>query len=406
MPQFSDDYFRDLPPRDRRYDTPVADQLVFSVFPNGVKAWVHVYPCDDFVRRRTIGLFPETGYPAALEALEQSRRIAEVDSMETRQPPRPVRRGLRHFLFGLLTALLASGATWFLIGPGDEEPAAIVVAVPSSPGSAEEGVKDVRAGAATHPGMTDGDGNAPEQVAVGPETGIDDEASGSPDNSAGDSSAQPGQEPTSTETIASPAGQPESVEPPNPTGQASPGPVIQTPAPAPVEATALPAPPQVPSESEGMVTTHEPPAARAADESRGDPGVGDRAPPPDDVAASAVEPGGDSAAVEVPRAALAMEIVDREPVGLVIDEVSLPADEILTIYFFTELQGRPGDRIEHRWELEGDTVATIPFVIGGSGHWRVYSSKTIGPGQWRAVVVDDGGREIDALSFEARIEAP
>ena len=81
MTQFTNDYFRALPPRDRRYDTPVADQLVFRVFPNGVKAWVHVYPCDDFVRRRTMGLFPEMDYGAALAALEVGMQT-EIDGYQ------------------------------------------------------------------------------------------------------------------------------------------------------------------------------------------------------------------------------------------------------------------------------------------------------------------------------------
>ena len=89
MTQFDDRYFRDLPPRERRYDTPVADQLVFSVFPNGVKAWVHVYPHEGYVRRRTIGLFPEMDYRDALAALEMTRRILEVEAQESRRTRRP-----------------------------------------------------------------------------------------------------------------------------------------------------------------------------------------------------------------------------------------------------------------------------------------------------------------------------
>lgn len=115
MPQFSDDYFRDLPPRDRRYDTPVADQLVFSVFPNGVKAWVHVYPFEDYVRRRTIGLFPETGYQAALVALEESRRIAAVDALETRRTPARRSLSVRYVVVGLVAAVLAALVTYLLV---------------------------------------------------------------------------------------------------------------------------------------------------------------------------------------------------------------------------------------------------------------------------------------------------
>lgn len=114
MTQFSNDYFRDLPPRDRRYDTPVADQLVFSVFPNGVKAWVHVYPCDDFVRRRTMGLFPDMGFEDALGALEQSRRIAEVDAMEIRRRRPGAAHRRRYIVVGLLAAMLAAATAYLL----------------------------------------------------------------------------------------------------------------------------------------------------------------------------------------------------------------------------------------------------------------------------------------------------
>lgn len=117
MPQFSDEYFRDLPPRDRRYDTPVADQLVFSVFPNGVKAWVHVYPCDEYVRRRTLGLFPEMGLAAARAALEQSRRIAEVDAQQVRGG-RPARKvPTRMLLTAVVAAAVGSIATYLIVSP-------------------------------------------------------------------------------------------------------------------------------------------------------------------------------------------------------------------------------------------------------------------------------------------------
>lgn len=117
MPQFSDEYFRDLPPRDRRYDTPVADQLVFSVFPNGVKAWVHVYPCDDFVRRRTMGLFPDMSFAAARAALEQSRRIAEVDAQQVR-PGRPARQiPTGTIAIVAVAAALASLVTYLVMSP-------------------------------------------------------------------------------------------------------------------------------------------------------------------------------------------------------------------------------------------------------------------------------------------------
>jgi hypothetical protein len=89
MTAFSNEFLQDLPPKERRYDTPVAENLVFSVFPNGVKAWVHVYSYEGFVRRRTIGLFPEMDYAQAQAALSQSRRIVAVELQQGGQRRRP-----------------------------------------------------------------------------------------------------------------------------------------------------------------------------------------------------------------------------------------------------------------------------------------------------------------------------
>ncbi len=104
MTAFSNEFLQDLPPKERRYDTPVGENLVFSVFPNGVKAWVHVYSYEGFVRRRTIGLFPEMEYAQAQAALSQSRRIVAVELQQggTRQGARGMSRGK--------LALLTAGA--------------------------------------------------------------------------------------------------------------------------------------------------------------------------------------------------------------------------------------------------------------------------------------------------------
>lgn len=80
MSGLTDDYFRDLPPKDRRYDTPLGQGLVFSVFPNGTKCWVLVYTAGGFARRRTLGLFPEMGLAGAQAAADQARQILEVEA--------------------------------------------------------------------------------------------------------------------------------------------------------------------------------------------------------------------------------------------------------------------------------------------------------------------------------------
>lgn len=79
MSALTDDYFRDLPPGERRYDTPLGDGLVFSVFPNGTKCWVLVYSAGGFARRRTLGLFPEMGMAAARSAVRHAQQILRVE---------------------------------------------------------------------------------------------------------------------------------------------------------------------------------------------------------------------------------------------------------------------------------------------------------------------------------------
>jgi hypothetical protein len=161
MPQFSDEYFRDLPPRDRRYDTPVADQLVFSVFPNGVKAWVHVYPCDDFVRRRTMGLFPEMSLVAARAALEQSRRIAEVDAQHRRPGKRRSSLSTKIIVTAVAAAAVSSLLTFLLIRPTPSEDASPGVHAPSSGAEAGPPAEPrPQRNDADDPGVPDGDEGA------------------------------------------------------------------------------------------------------------------------------------------------------------------------------------------------------------------------------------------------------
>ena len=122
MTAFSNDFLQDLPPKDRRYDTPVAENLVFSVFPNGVKAWVHVYSYEGYVRRRTIGLFPEMDYAQAQAALNQSRRIVAVDLQQGARRKTPRRTNTKQFMLLVAGAVLggvavALSARWLIGSP-------------------------------------------------------------------------------------------------------------------------------------------------------------------------------------------------------------------------------------------------------------------------------------------------
>ena len=89
------------------------------------------------------------------------------------------------------------------------------------------------------------------------------------------------------------------------------------------------------------------------------------------------------------RALFAQSIVDREPVGEVVEM----ANDTSKIYFYTELRGLKGQSITHRWEYGGEPHAAVSFNIG-SNRWRTWSSKNLQPnwtGLWKVSVVDEGG---------------
>jgi hypothetical protein len=98
----SDDHLRDLPPQARRYDTPLDDGLVFSVFPNGTKCWVLVYNVAGFARRRTLGLFPEMKLERAREAAAEARTILAAETELARYGEPTAAAGRRSWLAALV----------------------------------------------------------------------------------------------------------------------------------------------------------------------------------------------------------------------------------------------------------------------------------------------------------------
>lgn len=118
-----------------------------------------------------------------------------------------------------------------------------------------------------------------------------------------------------------------------------------------------------------------------------------------DSAPTPEEPEVSSAAVA--RSQFAHDIVEREPVDAIDSVFYATGNDTDKIYYFTELVGLNGKTISHRWEYEGEVVATVAFDIG-SDRWRVYSSKTLLPsmtGQWRVVVVDAEGNALQVGEF-------
>lgn len=106
----------------------------------------------------------------------------------------------------------------------------------------------------------------------------------------------------------------------------------------------------------------------------------------------------------ISRATFTSAIVDREPV----DEIRSLTNDHGDVYFFTEFSGLQGQTLTHRWTYGGQTVAEVPFTIGGP-RWRVYSSKQLLPGflgTWTVTVHDVSGRELARYDLDFVAAAP
>ena len=99
-----------------------------------------------------------------------------------------------------------------------------------------------------------------------------------------------------------------------------------------------------------------------------------------------VEPASDGQLV---RATFSTRIEEREPTDS-LEQLTTAFDHV---FFFTELVGRQGEEILHRWEYAGELVAEVPLAILGP-RWRVYSSKRLpsdATGTWTVTVVGSSG---------------
>lgn len=106
---------------------------------------------------------------------------------------------------------------------------------------------------------------------------------------------------------------------------------------------------------------------------------------------------------KVSRATFATAISRLEPVES-IDGI-LPAERGLSrLYFFTELRGLNGQRIRHRWLINGQRIADIPVNVS-SDRFRASSNMRLSKnrlGTWEVQVVDRQGNVLHASRLEYR----
>jgi hypothetical protein len=100
----------------------------------------------------------------------------------------------------------------------------------------------------------------------------------------------------------------------------------------------------------------------------------------------------------VARAQFTTAVVDREPV----DQVARLDERARRVFFFTDLRNLQGRTVTHRWEFEGQIVSEVAFKVGGP-RWRVYSVKSLNPGEtgkWTVFVIDESGWPLHATMFK------
>lgn len=101
------------------------------------------------------------------------------------------------------------------------------------------------------------------------------------------------------------------------------------------------------------------------------------------------------------RAQLSMGITKREPQNALSSQVTLSELPEQRLYMFTELSGKAGETIHHRWLYKNKVMASIPIKVGGD-HWRCYSSKRVNEnylGKWVVEITDEQGKVLYTQSI-------
>lgn len=84
---------------------------------------------------------------------------------------------------------------------------------------------------------------------------------------------------------------------------------------------------------------------------------------------------------QVERSQLTSSIENREPTDDLEGVVIGQNDQMMRVYFFTQLVGLANQQIIHRWLYQGEEKAAVTLNIG-SNNWRTYSSKSL-PRYWQ-----------------------
>ncbi len=104
--------------------------------------------------------------------------------------------------------------------------------------------------------------------------------------------------------------------------------------------------------------------------------------------------------IKVSRAVLTTDVVDREPVNVLKNDVKL-AQISNSLSFFSELRNMQGQTVRHLWYYQDQQLASIELAVS-SPRFRTYSTKNIMPeqlGDWRVEVMDAQGSLLAQKEF-------
>ena len=365
-------YLDTLDPSDHVYEVYEEDDFAIRVFPNGSKTWVYIYQVDQFLRRKTLGIYPEMGVNDARDAVQMARQVTQGVEIEQRQEDStsPERSDSDDGSWPLgkvavIVMVAAAGVGGFLMLQNHEEPLKVAGPIESAEMTYQASVTEEPAANSEY---REQELFAEVQVEVEREQPQISETPMEipPVANAELEPAQEGQvvevpsDIESSETTVAPV---ETViEVVADSKQASP---IEEPIPKQDDLVE-------PLKLDDVDTVSEAPAK-----------------PTDTTVAQLSD-------LIIKRAQFTSGIDGREPIDYI--DVAMPrwqdGEEFKQLYFFTEVGKMEGRTVYHRWELNGEKQAEISFNVKSDWRWRVYSSKKIMAsmiGEWRVSVLDDEG---------------
>ena len=368
--------FDSLEPRAQPYEVRAEIDMALRIFPNGSKTWVYIYCDSDGVQRETLGVYPDMDINQAYQALLSVRETAaklhkkppedgEVAQENIEQPPAKSGRA------GLWSVISVSGLVALLVGaynyPTESMEKFVSIDTPV--------VMQTETAAIQLPEISSSVGEAEvESLVEEVESAVV----------------------VTTELPAPLMAEIEILEVEPMVSDEIP---IEVVAIDPSGVVALEREPQVVEVDDRVIEDNIEPLSEISSPTQEESQL------PVQLAANSVIDDVEEVILPtglVKRAQFTSGIKDREPVDQIEPFAVEDEKDFMQLYFFTEVTKLAGRTIYHRWELNGEVLAEVPFEVKSAWRWRVFSSKQIlatMQGEWQVSVVDDLGNTLHLEQF-------